>query len=125
MNKLLRYWGYLALILALAGWFAHLFTAVVILVLSVAALLYVLVQAPVWCGAIIRDGKMCRNNSTGVLLGCHLRQHKWQKLKMTFIPHEWRVINRGLWIAPREAITSLSGLAAVVSAVAAAVVAFK
>jgi len=81
MNKLLRYWGYLALILALAGWFAHLFTAVVILVLSVAALLYVLVQAPVWCGAIIRDGKMCRNNSSGVLLGCHLRQHKWQKLR--------------------------------------------
>ena len=125
MNKLLRYWGYLALILALAGWFAHLFTAVVILVLSVAALLYVLVQAPVWCGAIIRGGKTCRNNSSGVLLGCHLRQHKWQKLKMTFIPHEWRVINRGLWAAPREAITSLSGLAAIVSAVAAAVVAFK
>jgi len=44
---------------------------------------------------------------------------------MTFIPYEWRVINRGLWVAPREVITSLSGLAAVVSAVAAAVVAFK
>ncbi len=125
MSGLLRYWGYLALVLALAGWFAHLFTAVIILVLSVAALLYVLLEAPVWCGAIIRGGKMCRNNSSGILLGCHLRQHKWQKLKMTFIPHEWRVINHGLWAAPREVITTLSGMAAVVSAMAAAVVAFK
>jgi hypothetical protein len=29
---------------------------------------------------------MCRNNSTGMLLGCHLREHKWQKLKMIAIP---------------------------------------
>jgi hypothetical protein len=38
---------------------------------------------------------------------------------------EWRVINRGLWAAPREVITTLSGMAAMVSAVAAAVVALK
>jgi hypothetical protein len=125
MSRLIRYWGYLALALAIAGWFAHLFTAAIILVLSIAAVGYFLLQAPVWCGAITRDGRMCRHNSTGLLLGCHLREHKWQKIKMTFAPKGWREINRGLWASPREGVTTMSGVAAVISALAAAVVALK
>ena len=65
------------------------------------ALGYFLFQAPLWCGAITREGALCRNNSSGLLIGCHLREHKWQKLKMTFVPKAWRELNRGLWATPR------------------------
>src|SRR5262249_26174066 len=130
MSLLRRYWGFLALVIALAGWVglaagkvAASFV-VLILILSVAAFGYFLFQAPLWCGAVTRDGKLCRNNSSGLLIGCHLREHKFQKLKMTFVPRVWRELNRGLWASPREGVTTLSGLSAVVSALAAVIMLF-
>ncbi len=124
-RRLTRYWGYIALALALVGWIMHLFTAAVILALSLGALFYVLLQAPVTCGARNRDGTFCRNNSHGILLGCNqVRQHKWQHVRMTFMPNEWRIINRTLWTGAREVGNTLSGLAAVVTAIA-AVIALK
>jgi hypothetical protein len=92
-----------------------------VLVLSVAALGYFLFQAPLWCGAVTREGTLCRNNSSGLLIGCHLREHKWQKLKMAFVPKAWRELNRGLWATPREGVNTLAGLGSVVSALAAVV----
>jgi hypothetical protein len=62
-----------------------------------------------------------RNNSTGLLLGCYLREHKWQKLRMTFVPRKWRELNRGLWASPREGVNTVSGLASAVVAVAAVI----
>ncbi len=127
MRLLRRYWGFLALILAIGGWVGlvagkFLASAIaVILILSVAALGYFLFQAPLWCGAITREGTLCRNNSSGLLIGCHLREHKWQKLKMTFVPKAWRELNRGLWATPREGVNTLAGLGSAVSALAAVV----
>jgi hypothetical protein len=97
-------------------------TAIValVLVLSVGAVIYFLFQAPLWC-AVTRDGTLCRNNSSGVLIGCHLREHKFQKLKMAFVPKAWRDLNRGLWATPGDGVTTLSGLGSVVSALAAVV----
>jgi hypothetical protein len=55
---------------------------------------FVLFQAPVYCGAINRsrgaDVEFCRNNSTGRLLGCHLRQHKWAKFGQEWWSLGWR-----------------------------------
>jgi hypothetical protein len=92
MRWLRRYWGFPALLVAIgccvgimAGEVATSVVAIV-LVLSVAAVAYFLFQAPLWCGAVTRDGGLCRNNSSGVLIGCYLREHKWQKLKLVFIP---------------------------------------
>ena len=49
LSRLLtRYWGYLALAIAVAGYFFHTFGLAVILILSIAALGYFLLQAPVW-----------------------------------------------------------------------------
>jgi hypothetical protein len=128
MGRLLeRYRGFLALLAALACWVGLILgkvsTAIValVLVLSVGAVIYFLFQAPLWCGAITRDGTLCRNNSSGVLTGCHLREHKFQKLKMAFVPKAWRELNRGLWATPRDGVTTLSGLGSVVSARAAVV----
>ncbi len=121
MKSVLRYWGFLALAAAIAGWVTHRLTWVVILVFAAGAFAYFLVQAPVWCGAMTREGQMCRNNSTGLLLGCHLREHKWQKLRMTFVPRKWRELNRGLWASPREGVNTVSGLASAVVALAAVI----
>ena len=85
-NILMRYWGYLALLLAISGYFGHRLALTVVLALSLAAFGYFLVQAPVWCCAITRKGEMCRENSHGLLLGCWRRQHKWQRARQTFTP---------------------------------------
>ena len=69
---LTRYWGYLALAVAVAGYF--------------------LLQAPVWCGAEIRTGEPCRKNSHGLLRGCSIRQHKWQRVRQTFTPAGGRAL---------------------------------
>jgi len=126
-NLLKRYWGFLALAAAVACWvglvLGKLTTAIagVVLVLSVGAVLYFLFQAPLWCGAVTREGTLCRNNSSGLLIGCHLREHKFQKLKMTFVPKAWRELNQGLWATPREGVNTLAGLGSAVSALAAVV----
>jgi hypothetical protein len=87
VTKLLtRYWGYLALVVAVPGFLLHSLGFAVILILSLAAVGYFLLQAPVWCRAVTRDGLLCRENSHGLLLGCWRRQHKWQRLRQTFTP---------------------------------------
>jgi hypothetical protein len=63
-----------------------------ILALSLAALGYFLLQAPVWCGAETRTGEWCRKNSHGLLRGCSYRQHKWQRARQTFTPAGVRAV---------------------------------
>jgi hypothetical protein len=127
MRLLSRYWGFLALAAAVACWvglvLGKVTTSIIglVLILSVGAVVYFLFQAPLWCGAVTRDGTLCRNNSSGLLIGCHLREHKWQKLKMAFVPKAWRELNRGLWATPREGVNTLAGLGSTVSALAAVV----
>jgi len=123
MSGLWRYWGYLSLALALVGLVTHTFGFVLILIFSIGALGYFLMQAPVWCGAITRGGQLCRNNSTGLLFGCHLSEHKLQQLKMTFVPKMWRELNRGLWASPKEWLATTGGLASLVSLVIALIAA--
>jgi hypothetical protein len=89
---LTRYWGYLAVAVAVAGYFLHGVGLAVILVLSLAALGYFLLQASVWCGAETRTGERCRKNSHGLLRGCSYRQHKWQRTKQTFTPAGARAV---------------------------------
>jgi hypothetical protein len=89
---LTRYWGYLALVIAISGFFLHSLGFAVILAISLAALGYFLIQAPVWCCAVTRTGELCRDNSRGLLLGCHRRQHRWQRLKQTFTPTGGRAV---------------------------------
>lgn len=43
--------------------------------------LFLLLAAPVWCAATNRDGTTCRNNASGLLVGCsQVRYHRWAKL---------------------------------------------
>jgi len=119
MRDIGRYWGYLVFILLITAWWTRAVGPVVLIVLSLVSTAFFLFQAPVWCCAINRDNTLCRNNSSGLLLGCSKRQHKWQKLKMTFVPRSWRQMNRGLWASPREGLTTLGVVLGLVSTVAA------
>jgi hypothetical protein len=125
-----RYWGFFALLAALLCWAAlvagkvTISISAAILVLSLAAVGYFGFQAPLlWCGAQIRGGGFCRNNCSGLLLGCHLRQHKWQKLKTVFQPKKWPELNRVLWAGAKQIWATVSGLVAIVSTLL-AVIAF-
>jgi hypothetical protein len=116
LSRLLtRYWGYLALAIAVVGAFDHTFGLSVVLVLSLAALGYFLLDAPVSCCAVIRTGQSCRNNSSGLLLGCSIRQHKWQRFKQALTPAGGRAV-----LAAGKSVTnSLVLLGGVVSGVVA------
>lgn len=119
MKGFSRYWGYLAFVVLVTAWWTHAVGPVALLILSLLVTAYFLFQAPVWCCAINRDGTLCRNNSKGLLLGCSKRQHKWQKFKMTFVPHAWREMNRGLWATPRESLTTVGAVMGIISTVVA------
>jgi hypothetical protein len=43
--------------------------------ISATYVVFFLLAAPVWCAAENRDRTYYPNNSTGLLVGCHLRQH--------------------------------------------------
>ena len=117
MGRLLqRYWGYLALVLAILSWFTHTsFEYTLILISSLAALVYFLVQAPLTCGADIRKGDHCRNNSHGLLLGCWIRQHKWQRARDIFVSRKWQNVIRDLTGSPKDILGTVGGLVSIVS----------
>ena len=106
-----RYWGYLALVVAVAGAIEHLAT-VAVLVLAALAFLYLLVQAPLVCGAPGRQGP-CRNNSHGILLGCWIRQHKLQRVKRLFISQRWSDVAKSLLGSAKDALATISALVAI------------
>ena len=116
MGKFLRrYWGYLALGLVILGWVTHAVGYIVIAILSLLALVYFLVQAPLTCGAEIRKGDHCRNNSHGLLLGCHIRQHKWQRARDIFVSRKWRDVIHDLTASPKDILGTVGGLISIVS----------
>lgn len=121
IGKLLaRYWGYLALAVAVFGLFEHI-EVTVVLILAGAAFVYLLVQAPLWCGAPTRQGLACRNNSHGLLLGCWIREHKWQRLKKLFIPARWGELTKTLFGSVKDSLGTVSAVIAIGTFVAAAV----
>lgn len=114
-KRLARYWGYIALALMVLGWVTHAFSYAVIVIISFMALIYFLVQAPLTCGAENRDGTRCRENSSGILLGCWRRQHKWQKFRDVFIARKWRDIFHDLTESPKDKLGTISALISIVS----------
>ncbi|MFE7213296.1 hypothetical protein ACFU93_25545 [Streptomyces sp. NPDC057611] len=112
-----KYWGWVVFAVLVAGWLTFDFGPVVLVVLSGVSAFYFFFSVPVWCGAAGRGGT-CRNNSHGVLMGCHLRQHKWQKLKMIFWTARWARLRQELFQNTTTTLASLGGVLAVTSGVA-------
>ncbi|MER7439997.1 hypothetical protein [Micromonospora avicenniae] len=120
-SNLWRYWGYgvlAVLLLSLAG---SGFGPGIYAVLVGLLILFVLIQAPVYCGAINRKRgggvKFCRNNSSGLVLGCHLRQHKWQKFGRDRWSLGWREKTKGIWTGASAKLANVSGLVGTVTGI--------
>jgi hypothetical protein len=99
----------------------HAFGYAVIAILSVLALAYFLFQAPLTCGAKIRDKEPRRNNSHGLLLGCWIRQHKWQRARDVFVSRKWQGTIRDLTASPKDVLGTVGGLASVISLIIAVI----
>lgn len=121
MKKLGRYWGYILLLFIFGGWITKDVGPSVLAVASIAATIYFLFQAPVWCCARNRNGLYCRNNSSGLLVGCYKRQHKWQTMQLLLHIPQWREMFRGMWRNPVQRVATMSMFATTVSALAAVV----
>ena len=131
-SRFIRYFGYLLL----AGALLLLFGAtrrlaalrrvfgfdVGPLVLSgvfVVCFVWLLFAAPTSCGAAIRTGENCRNNSHGLLGGCSIRQHKWQRVRALTRLDTARNACRGWFSGPQQQVATCSMLIAAFGAVAA------
>jgi len=116
-TKLWRYWGLIpfAVIIISLGTANGLGPGVYLLLIAL-LIFYVLFQAPMWCGAVNRSRtsapvEYCRNNSSGLLLGCNrVRQHKWQKLQNIWWATKWRENTRGIWMGPAAKLATVTGL---------------
>ncbi|HEY2063571.1 MAG TPA: hypothetical protein VGH57_34700 [Amycolatopsis sp.] len=104
-------WGYLLLAAVVLLWFMPSVGPGAIAILSAFVVLYCLFQAPMWCCADTRRGEFCRNNAYGLLMGCHLRQHKSQKFKLMIRQQAWSK-------AARRVFSGVGGQAATFSAFA-------
>lgn len=111
--------------MALAGlvlaWFDGRAGFAVILALSVVTALYFAFRLPVPCGAMTREEAGCRKNAYGILMGCEIRQHRWQKLKMKVVPHSFRQLRLQLFNNPKDGLGTLVAVASILSTVIAGV----
>ena len=118
-RKLGQLWGYVLVAVVAYGWFGLDMAPGAIAALSVLVVLYTLFQAPMWCCATTRSNEPCRNNAYGLLLGCHLRQHRWQKFWMAMHASSWGQLARRALSGVGGVAASLSALAGTLSAVVA------
>ncbi|MEE4490998.1 hypothetical protein [Streptomyces sp. BE230] len=120
LGGLRQWWGVIAAALLIAAWVNKAAGPASVAVLSGLVLIWCFFQAPVTCAAPVRgreDG--CRNNATGLLMGCHIRQHRWQKLKMLFLRRQLRAFFSGLFSDGKAALVTLAAIGSFLSGIAA------
>lgn len=112
-----KWYGYLLLAGLLIGWGAVPFD--IKFVMLTVALTYFMLQVPSVCGAVTRRNQYCRNNARGVMMGCHIREHKWQKWRLAVVPRSWRRLTE--WLGRQPKLPLLGGAAAAVAALGTAI----
>ena len=118
-SKFVRYFGYLLLAAAVLMLFGFDVGPVTLSVIFVICFVWLLIAAPTSCGAAIRTGQNCRNNSYGLLGGCSIRQHKWQRFRALTRLGTLRDACRGWFTGPQQQVATCSMLIAAFGAVAA------
>jgi hypothetical protein len=121
MRAFRAYWGYLVIAALIVSWGQDAAPAVIV-ALSLAVFAYAGFQAPAWCGAVNRNGTYCRRNASGVLMGCSMRQHRWQKAKMIVWRHRAGSVSRVLFPSPKEKFEAFLAVGGLLSAAAAVIV---
>src|SRR5215204_4463699 len=83
-------------------------------VMTLLVIVWSLFAAPTWCGAVNRkrgkEVEYCRNNSSGLLLGCHIRQHKWHLLKRSWWTDSWSDRMKGMWTGAPAKFATVTGV---------------
>lgn len=122
-----RYWGYLLLAIVIYGWTTDLFGPAFVVFASSLSTGYMLFQAPMWCMARnTTNGEPCSNNASGLLLGCWIRKHKWDKFKMIIKRQRWAEFFQRSWSTIGAQTASIAALGSMSSAIIAALtLAFK
>lgn len=105
-----RYWGFAVLALAIGAVVNNWLGPPILIFFSTAATYYFLFQVPNWCGALNRNETFCRENSSGLMLGCYRRQHKWQKIKLAFMGAYWQRLASELRTQPLEGVKTVTAL---------------
>jgi hypothetical protein len=120
-SKIWQYWGYGVLAILLLSLGSNAFGPGIYAVLIGLLIFFVLFQAPMYCGAINRkrgsDVEFCRENSTGLLLGCWRRQHKWSKLGQQWWSLGWRQKTKGIWTGAGSKLATVSGVVGTVTGI--------
>lgn len=87
-RSLRLYWGYVTSALAVTAWITNPeggwpdpSRVVIAMLLTAVSALYFAFLVPTWCRAATRTGETCCNSSRGLLLGCHIHQHRWARLR--------------------------------------------
>jgi transposase len=112
----------LVLAAAVYAWFGNDTNIILVLSLSGLSLLYMLFAAPMWCMAPnATNGKPCSNNAHGLLIGCWIRKHKWEKIKMVVRRQRWAELWRRSWSTIGAQAATVGAVGSFASAVAAAI----
>ena len=122
MKVFRAYWGYLAIAALIVSWGKGA-APLLILALSLAVFVYAGFQAPAWCGAVNRNGTtFCRENASGLLMGCYRRHHRWQKLKMIVLRQHAGNLTNTLFPTAKEKFEGFIAVGGLLSALAAVIV---
>ena len=119
--RIWRYWGLILIAIMVLRLDQHL-GALPYLIITLLVLTWTLFGAPTWCGAVNRRRgeavEYCRNNASGLLLGCRIRQHKFQRLTRAWWTTGWRDRTRGLWMGAPAKLATVSGVVGVLTGIA-------
>jgi hypothetical protein len=96
-RALARYWGYLLIPVIVWAWTTRETSYGPIAIASALSTTYFMFQTKVPCCAINRNHTFCRNNARGLLGGCHLRDHKWQNIRMLAHRNTWSQFAGGMF----------------------------
>jgi hypothetical protein len=110
-------WGFPAVGMTIAGWFSGMVPAA-IAGLSMASALYLAFASRTHCGVPGRGGQVCRNNGSGLMLGCHLRQHRWYRAKLLGA-RRWSEMPNAYFGSANLAVTSVVSVASLASLIGA------
>ncbi|MGI5375614.1 hypothetical protein ACQEV2_15450 [Streptomyces sp. CA-251387] len=69
-----------------------------------------------------RNGTFCRRNASGLLMGCDLRQHRWQKMKMIVLRSKAGDFSSAVFPTAKEKFAAFIAVGGLGSAVAAVIV---
>ena len=116
-----RYWGLILIAVMLVSIDQHL-GVLPYLAMTILIVIWALFGAPTWCGAVNRkrgkDPEYCRNNASGLLLGCRIRQHKFQRFTRAWWSTSWRDRARGLWMGAPAKLATVSGVVGIITGLA-------